>query len=92
MYAVIAGGGKVGRAIAGDLLAEGNEVAVIEMIPERLEALQQRHDLLVIAGDATDVRYLEQTRLQRADVFVATTRKKSRNCCFLRYFLQRYFK
>ena len=74
MYAVIAGGGKVGRAIAGDLLAEGNEVAVIEMIPERLEALQQRYDLLVIAGDATDVRYLEQTRLQRADVFVATTR------------------
>lgn len=79
MYAVIAGGGKVGRAIAGDLLEEGNDVAVIEMLPERLEPLQQKYDFLVIAGDATDVRYLEQTRPQRADVFVATTREDEVN-------------
>ena len=74
MYAVIAGGGKVGRAIAGDLLEDGHDVAVVELIPSRLEALQQAHDMLVIAGDATDVHYLEQARPRRADVFVATTR------------------
>ncbi len=79
MYAVIAGGGKVGRAIAGDLLAEGHQVAVVEMIPSRLENLQQSYDLLVIAGDATDVHYLEQARPQRADVFVATTRDDDTN-------------
>lgn len=79
MYAVIAGGGKVGRVIAGDLLADGHQVAVIEMVPERLEALQRTYDMLVIAGDATDVRYLEQTRLERADVFVATTREDEIN-------------
>lgn len=74
MYAVIAGGGKVGRAIAGDLLDDGHAVAIIEMVPERVEPLMQAHDLLVIAGDATEVRYLEQARPERADVFVATTR------------------
>ena len=79
MYAVIAGGGKVGRAIAGDLLAEGHQVAVVEMIPSRLENLQQSYDLLVIAGDATDVHYLEQARPQRADVFVATPRDDDTN-------------
>lgn len=79
MYAVIAGGGKVGRAIAADLLNEGHEVTIIEMIPERTEQLQREHDLLVINGDATDVRYLEQARPDRADVFVATTRNDDVN-------------
>lgn len=75
MYAVIAGGGKVGRAIALDLLEEGHAVAIIELIPERVEPLlQQSKDLLIIAGDATEVRYLAQARPERADVFVATTR------------------
>ncbi|MGI9018183.1 MAG: potassium channel family protein [Euzebya sp.] len=74
MYAVIAGGGKVGRAIAADLLHDGHQVTIIELIPERTEALQRTYDLLVIKGDATDVAFLEQARPERADVFVATTR------------------
>lgn len=79
MYAVIAGGGKVGRAIAADLLHEGHQVTIIELIPERTEQLQREHDLLVIDGDATDIRYLEQARPERADVFVATTRNDDVN-------------
>ena len=79
MYAIIAGGGKVGRAIAGDLLSEGHRVTIIELLPERTEQLLRRYDLLVIGGDATDVRYLEQARPERADVFVATTRSDDMN-------------
>lgn len=73
MYVVIAGGGKVGRYIAGELLAERHEVAIIEREPPRCEALLRDHDLLVIHGDACDVQYLEQARAERAEVFVATT-------------------
>jgi trk system potassium uptake protein TrkA len=73
MYIVIAGGGKVGRSIAVDLLAEKHDVAIIEMIEDRCEELLRDHDLLVIHGDACEVRYLEQARVERADVFVATT-------------------
>lgn len=73
MYVVIAGGGKVGRSIAVDLLADGHDVTIIEMIEDRCEELLRDHDLLVIHGDACDVRYLEQARVERADVFVATT-------------------
>lgn len=79
MYAVIAGGGKVGRAIAADLLHDGHKVTILELLPERTEQLQREHDLLVIKGDATDVRYLEQARPERADVFVATTRNDDIN-------------
>lgn len=73
MYVVIAGGGKVGRSIAVDLLAEDHEVTIIEVVENRCEELLRDHDLLVIHGDACEVRYLEQARLERADVFVATT-------------------
>ncbi|MEE8599508.1 potassium channel family protein [Euzebya tangerina] len=79
MYAVIAGGGKVGRAIASDLLEDGHQVTIIEQIPERTEGLQRLYDLLVIRGDATDVKYLQQARPERADVFVATTRNDDVN-------------
>lgn len=73
MYVVIAGGGKVGRAIAHDLIGEGHDVAIIERVEHRCEQLLRDHDLLVIHGDACDVRYLEQARPERADVFAATT-------------------
>lgn len=73
MYIALAGGGKVGRSIAVDLLAEGHDVTIIEKVEDRCEELLRDHDLLVIHGDACDVRYLEQARLERADVFAATT-------------------
>lgn len=73
MYVVIAGGGKVGRSIAVDLIREGHDVTIVELVEERCEQLLRDHDLLVIHGDACDVRYLEQARVERADVFVATT-------------------
>lgn len=73
MYAVLAGGGKVGRFIAGDLLGAGHQVAIIEPVEGRCDDLLPNRNALVIRGDATEVRYLEETQLERAEVFVATT-------------------
>jgi trk system potassium uptake protein len=73
VYVVIAGGGKVGRFIAVELLGDGHDVTIIEREEGRCEQLLRDHDLLVIHGDACDVRYLEQAKPERADVFVATT-------------------
>lgn len=73
MFVVIAGGGRVGRYIAADLAAQGHEVCVIERQRGRCEELVAEWPVLVIEGDACDVRYLEQARTDRADVFVATT-------------------
>ena len=73
MYAVLAGGGKVGRFIATDLLSDGHQVAIIEPVPGRCDDLLPNSHLLVVRGDATEVRYLQETQLERAEVFVATT-------------------
>lgn len=73
MYVVLVGGGQIGRYIARDLAKSGNEVTVIEQHAQRLEKLVIDTDVLVIEGDACDLRYLEQAHVDRADVFVATT-------------------
>lgn len=85
MFVVIAGGGKVGRYIAADLVERNHEVCVIERVRDRCETLVANHPILVIEGDAADVKYLEQAQLDRADVFVATTREDDDNlvCCQL---------
>jgi trk system potassium uptake protein TrkA len=73
VYFVIDGGGKVGRYIATELLQDGHAVTIVEKVEARCEQLLRDYNLLVIHGDACDVRYLDQARRERADVFVATT-------------------
>ncbi len=79
MYVVIVGGGRIGRHVARDLLDKGHEVTVLERIASRCEQLVMETDLLVIEGDAGDVRYQEQAHVDRADVFVATTHEDDVN-------------
>lgn len=79
MYVVLVGGGRIGRHIARDLSDAGHEVTVLEKLAERCEQLVAETDVLVIEGDAGDVRYLEQAHVDRADVFVATTHEDEDN-------------
>lgn len=79
MYVVIAGGGRIGRYIARDMTTKGHEVTVIELLAERCEQLIADTQVLVIQGDACDVRYLDQAHTDRADVFVATTHEDDEN-------------
>ncbi len=79
MYVVIVGGGRIGRYVARDMYDKGHEVTVIERIASRCEQLVVETDVLVIEGDACDVRYLEQAHTDRADAFVATTHEDDDN-------------
>jgi trk system potassium uptake protein len=79
VYVVIAGGGKIGRYIARDLVEKGHEVTIVERIGTRCEQLVAETDVLVIEGDACDVSYLEQAHTDRADVFVSTTHEDDDN-------------
>lgn len=79
MYVVIVGGGRIGRYVARDMVHKGHEVTVVELQGERVEALVAETGVLVIEGDAADLRYLEQAHTERADVFVATTHEDELN-------------
>lgn len=67
-HLIIAGGGRVGRAAARALAAEGIGYRIIEVRPDRI-----RDPELYVIGDASELSVLEQAGLHRADAILVTT-------------------
>jgi trk system potassium uptake protein TrkA len=65
MYAIVAGGGKVGSNVARSLLGMGHEVTLIEQRPFRFEQLQDEFEHQVMLGDATELHVLERAGIAR---------------------------
>lgn len=74
MRVVIAGGGAVGRHLAGDLKGRGHEVLLIEQEPTHIEmAKESAPGVAYVLGDACEPWVLEKASLRTADVVVAAT-------------------
>jgi trk system potassium uptake protein TrkA len=65
MYAIVAGGGKVGASITRSLLRMGHEVTLVEQRRERFEQLEAELGPVVLAGDATEIHILERAGIGR---------------------------
>jgi trk system potassium uptake protein TrkA len=74
MYALIAGGGKVGANLARTLLRMGHEVTLVEQRSDRFVRLEQEFEHQVMKGDATELFVLEKAGIARPpDIVVAAT-------------------
>jgi len=74
MYAIVAGGGKVGANITRSLLAMGHEVTLVAQRRDRFEQLEAELGPVVLAGDATEIFVLERAGIARPpDLVVAVT-------------------
>ncbi|TMM16181.1 MAG: TrkA family potassium uptake protein [Actinobacteria bacterium] len=74
MYAVVAGGGKVGANVARSLLRLGHEVTLIEQKRDRFERLEDEFEHQVQRGDATELHVLERAGIARPpDIVLALT-------------------
>src|ERR1700757_2033710 len=73
MYAIIVGGGKVGRNLARELMNKDNEVTLIESSRPAYLALEEEFEHAVQYGDATELWVLERAGIQRADLVIAVT-------------------
>ena len=71
MFVVIMGAGRVGFLVAKMLEEDGHDVTIIEMNKERAKALSLLINGLVIEGDATDPKTLEEANIKQADAFAA---------------------
>jgi trk system potassium uptake protein TrkA len=74
MYAIVAGGGKVGANITRSLLAMGHEVTLVEQRRDRFEQLEAELGAVVLTGDATEIFVLERAGIARPpDLVLAVT-------------------
>ena len=73
MYVVVMGGGRVGLNLASFLIADGHDVTLIENDSNLCSNAASELDALVICGNGTDNKTLEEANVSDADVFVAAT-------------------
>ncbi len=73
MKIVILGAGQVGGSVAHILASEANDVTVVDVCAERLQALQDRLDLRTVCGHASYPGVLEQAGVADAEMLIALT-------------------
>src|ERR1700723_1294819 len=73
MYAIIVGAGKVGRNLARELIAKGQEITLLESSRPRYLSIEEEFAHAVQYGDATELWVLERAGIQRADLRTAGT-------------------
>ena len=73
MYVVIMGGGRMGLALASLLISDGRDVTLIENDETLCNIASSELDAMVICGNGTNSKVLEDANVEDADVFVAAT-------------------
>jgi trk system potassium uptake protein TrkA len=79
MKIIILGAGQVGASAAENLIAEENDITVIDTDAERLAALQDRLDLRAITGNAAHPSVLASAGAKDADLLIAVTQSDQTN-------------
>ena len=73
MYVIIMGGGRVGLALANLLIEDGYDITLIESDESLCLEVAAELDALVICGNGTNSKLLEESNIEDADFFIATT-------------------
>ncbi len=79
MKIIILGAGQVGANLAASLVAENNDITVVDLNLERLSLLQDRFDLRTVRGHAAHPSILKMAGAEEADMLVAVTQSDETN-------------
>lgn len=90
MYIIIVGGGKVGEQAAGELVASGHEVTLIERDPNKVNDINEELGEIAILGDGTEVRLQAEAGMDRADLVIAATGRDEVNLAVAQIAKQRF--
>ncbi len=73
MEAIIIGAGKVGFSLAEMLSSEEHDVIVVDVDPERVDAVNEKLDVQVVIGNGASPKFLKSVNIGSADLVVALT-------------------
>ncbi len=79
MKIIILGAGQVGANLAASLVAENNDITVVDLDAGRLSELQDRFDLRTVRGHAAHPSTLKIAGADDADMLVAVTQSDETN-------------
>ena len=85
MNIIVAGCGKIGRALIADLVAEGHDVIAMDNLPRIVGEITDSFDVMGVCGNCADCETLKEAGAENADIFVAVTNSDELNMlsCFL---------
>ena len=79
MKIVIAGAGEVGSHLAKMLSGEANDITVIDMRQDRLDALSATTDIITVSGNPSAINVLQEAGVANADLFIAVNPSDSQD-------------
>jgi len=90
VYIIVVGGGKVGRNLARELIARGNEVTLIESDQRRYAIVEEELEHNVINGDGSEIWVLESAGIERAEMVIPVTGDDEDNILIAQMARERY--
>ena len=85
MKIIIVGCSRVGETIATQLRAEGNDITVIDLSAEKINALTSKLDVMGVVGNGATHSTLKEAGIDSADLLIAVTDSDELNllCCVI---------
>ena len=85
MNIIIVGCGKVGQALAEQLNDEGNNITVIDTVPEKVNDVSSRYDVMGVVGNGATHLIQQEAGIDHADLLIAVTGSDELNllCCVI---------
>jgi trk system potassium uptake protein TrkA len=73
MRIILAGAGEVGTHLVKMLSYEDHDIIVIDNDPDRLKSIGSSMDVLTLEGNANSISILKESKVSKADLFIAVT-------------------
>jgi len=73
VHIVVVGAGEVGSYVADRLSREGHDVAIVDIDGAKLNAIDQRVDVLTVCGSGTHPDVLRRAGIEHSELMVAVT-------------------
>lgn len=85
MKIIIVGCGRVGQTLAEKLRADGNDVTVVDVSPEKVKWVTDQYDVMGVIGNGATHTAQQDAGIAHADLFIAVTNSDELNllCCMV---------
>ena len=79
MQIVILGAGQVGSSLAENLIKDGHQITIVDVLADKLQYLQEHLDLRTVLGHCSYPDVLRKAGAQNADILIAVTNNDEAN-------------